>query len=191
MLFRSLINKVFLVGAAVTLTTLATVASASAAPTSAGTHCAAKALPAGSTAHAQVHCFSTFAESIAFATAGRVHLSNAANSRSVSAAELNQASPAANYVLSIDYMNAGFSGATFTWYQSSPCGNYQASSMPSGWNDVISSVAAYSGCATTLYWNTGFGQPTYLIGVDGSASSLGSFNDQTSSQKWCSRYPCG
>jgi hypothetical protein len=166
-------------------------ASVSAAPVSSGSYCAARAVPAGSTAHAQVQCFTTFADSIAFATAGRVHLANAANARLVTAAELKPASPATNYVLSIDYMDANFSGATFTWYQSSPCGNYQTASMPSGWNDDISSVAAYSSCATTLFWNINFGQPTYLIHVDGSAGSLGSFNDQTSSQKWCHTYPCG
>jgi len=94
-------------------------------------------------------------------------------------------------VLSIDYKDANFGGSTFTWYQTSTCGSFQTGSMPSGWNDMISSVAAYSGCATTLFYNINFGQPTYLITVNGNAASLGSMNDKTSSQKWCHTYPCG
>jgi hypothetical protein len=62
--------------------------------------------------------------------------------------------------------------------------------MPSGWNDVVSSVIAYSGCATTLYHDANFGGAVYRIGVNAAVASLGSFNDQTSSQKWCPIYPC-
>jgi len=156
-------------------------------------YCAAMAAPAGTTVHA--HCFTTFAASIRFATGGKIQLADATHARRVSEAELYGATaatraPNTTYVLSVDYHDSGFQGSTFTWYQSSTCGAFQASSMPSGWNDQISSVIAYSGCATTLFWDSGFGKPTYPIRVDGSASSLGSFNDQTSSQKWCHSYPC-
>jgi hypothetical protein len=123
-------------------------------------------------------------------------LSDAATSRLVSESELAgataaTAAPDTNYVLSIDYKSADFGGSTFTWYQTTTCGSFQQGSMPSGWNDVISSVAAYSGCATTLFHDSNFGQPTYLITVNGNAAHLGDMNDQTSSQKWCHIYPCG
>jgi len=156
-------------------------------------YCAAMATSTGTPAH--LHCFSNFASSIAYATSGKVQLANAAHSRSVSTAELRGETaagvvPNTTYVLSIDYHDSGYQGSTFTWYQTSRCGYFQTSSMPSGWNDQVSSVQNYSGCATTLFWNSGFGKPTYPIGVDKGASSLGSFNDQTSSQKWCPSYPC-
>jgi hypothetical protein len=153
-------------------------------------HCVARAIAQGTNEETLVHCYQTFDAAIGAATNGRVHLKNAAMSRAVSATELSGDVPQTTYVLSIDYQNANFGGSTFTWFQSAPCGSYQTSSMPSGWNDVISSVAAYSGCATTLYWNVNFGTPTYAIGVNGSSANLGTFNDKASSQKWCPVYPC-
>jgi hypothetical protein len=155
-------------------------------------HCIAQAKAAEAKGSPTVRCYSTFAAAISAATSGRVKLKDAMRSRKLSADELQAgpASPLTTYVLSVDYKDANFSGSTLTWSQSSPCGFYQAGSMPSGWNDVVSSVADYSGCATTLYHDSNFKGTTYRIGVNGSASSLGSFNDQTSSQKWCPVYPC-
>jgi hypothetical protein len=94
-------------------------------------------------------------------------------------------------VLSIDWTNVNFTGDSLTWEQSSKCGSFQASSMPSGWNDVVSSVETFNGCANTLYQNTNFGGNTLSIGRNTSAATLGSFNDETSSQKWCTSKPCG
>jgi len=62
--------------------------------------------------------------------------------------------------------------------------------MPGGWNDVVQSVAAYSGCANTLYQNNNFGGRTYNIGRNGSSGNLGSMDKQTSSEKWCTSSPC-
>ncbi|HEX9623954.1 MAG TPA: peptidase inhibitor family I36 protein, partial [Streptosporangiaceae bacterium] len=105
----------------------------------------------------------------------------------MTAADLREwaAVPATVYVLSIDWVNTNFTGGSLTWTQSSKCGSFQASSMPSGWNDVVSSVATDSGCANTLYQNTNFGGSKYSISRNSSAASLGSFNDLTSSEKWC------
>ena len=155
-------------------------------------HCIAQALPAFDSGTSTVRCFSTFAGAIKAATSGRVTLRNATSSRKVTSAELSGSPTSAlsTYVLSVDYKDANFSGSTLSWYQSAPCGYYLAGSMPSGWNDIVSSVIAYSGCATTLYQNSNFGGATYRIGVNRSAASLGSFNDQESSQKWCPVYPC-
>jgi len=159
----------------------------------AGHYCIAEAVQAGSSRTPSVTCFRTFARSIRAATNGRVNLPDSAAPGSVTPAELNVGPVAliTEYVLSIDYQDSGFSGNTLTWTQTSRCGSFQASSMPAGWNDTISSVIASSGCATTLFWNTGFGTPSYPIARNGSASSLGTFNDQASSQTWCPTYPCG
>jgi hypothetical protein len=62
--------------------------------------------------------------------------------------------------------------------------------MPAGWNDVISSVSNFSGCGSTLYQNVSFGGSTVSVNVNGSASTLGSFNRQASSQKWCTSNHC-
>jgi hypothetical protein len=155
-------------------------------------HCIVEALAVGSASTSSVRCYATFAAAIKAATSGRVNLQDATTSKRVSSVELTAGpdSATSTYVLSVDYHDSNFSGSTFTWYASLPCGYYQTGSMPSGWNDVVSSVAAYSGCATTLYQNSNFGGAVYRIGVNGAAASLGSFNDQTSSQKWCPVYPC-
>jgi hypothetical protein len=160
---------------------------------SAGHFCVAQAVPAGSSAAAPVACYRTFAASILAATRGRVNLPDRTAPGSVTPAELN-AGPAAlvtEFVLSIDYQNSNFTGNTLTWTQTSRCGSFQAASMPAGWNDSVSSVITASGCATTLFWNNNFGSPTDPIARNSSASSLGVFNDQTSSQTWCPTYPCG
>jgi hypothetical protein len=179
---------------AVALLLVAPTAASAATAANSGTqrHCIAKAVPLGESASPKIQCYGTFAAAIRAATKGRVSLSDAITSRKITESELGSASdaPDTNYVLSVDYWDAYYQGSTLTWYQTSTCGYFQASPMPPGWGDKVSSVIAYSGCATTLFWDTGFGQPTYLIHVDGRAATLGAFNDKTSSQKWCPVYPC-
>jgi len=160
-----------------------------------GQYCTAQAEPVGSMATPAVTCYSTFSASITAATGGRVSLPASAKPGSVTPDELNAAAatvtPANVFVLSIDYKDVNFGGATLTWTQSTSCGSFQAGSMPSGWNDVVSSVVTESGCANTLYKNNNFSGTTFSIGRNSSAANLGSFNDLTSSEKWCPSRPCG
>ena len=166
-------------------------ASASGASSGGGQDCVATALPAGDTSPPKMTCYNTFAAAIAAATGGRVHLSASATPRTVSIGQINAgASPDSTYVLSIDYKNADYQPPSLTWNQTGQCGSYQASSMPPGWNDVVSSVATYSGCANTQYKNVNFGGATFSIGRDSQVASMGSFNDSTSSEKWCTAKPC-
>src|SRR5580765_2378544 len=148
-----------------------------------------------SKAAAPKHCFTTFAASISFATNGRVHLSNAATARNVSAKELATASPSditpdTTYVLSIFFQYTNYGGDTLTSTGTGVCGYWQMSSMPSGWNDKPSSLRNYSGCAATLFWDVGFGQPKYDTGVDASVPSFSNFDNKTSSVKWCPHLGC-
>jgi hypothetical protein len=166
-------------------------ATALAAGTAAGQACIAQA-PAGRTAVPAATCYATFAQSISAATRGRVSLPASTAAGSVTPDQINAGPDVANttFVISIDYQNSNFGGNTLTWFESSKCGSFQISSMPSGWNDVVSSVRTFSGCANTLYQNNNFGTPTFNIGKNGSAASLGGFNDKTSSQRWCTASPC-
>lgn len=161
-------------------------------------YCAAQAIPAGTIQQTApgMACYASFAASIRAATHGRVRLPSTARPRTVTAAELNApasdpAAAATTYVLSIDFQNANYGGTSLAWYQSTKCGAFYAAAMPSGWNDTISSVIAYNGCATTLFHNASFAGSTYVIDKNGSASTLGSFNDEASSQTWCTAAPCG
>jgi hypothetical protein len=79
------------------------------------------------------------------------------------------------YTIARLYENASYGGdflvATAT--SSTFCadgGVVSVGTMPSGWNDRVSSVRSYWGCQTTLYTNS-------------SAGSLGTMNDKTSSYK--------
>jgi len=152
-----------------------------------GPHCVARlgaSLPS-------LRCFNTLSDAIAAATHGRVHLPQGTTGPQIRDMALIQGAAASNiYVLSVEWTGSNFSGPSLTWEGSSPCGYYANSSMPSGWNDTIRSVAQYSGCATTLYWDINFGGPTYPINVNAQVADLGGFDKNMSSQKWCPAYPC-
>lgn len=179
------------IGVAIALATLAlpfAPAPATGTPVStAATYCIGQPHPLGVTAPIQSSCYPTFGASIAAATGGRVQLANAAAARYVSPDEL---APGGNVIWSIDYSGSGFTGSTYSFYEPSPCGSVEAGGMPAGWNDKVVSVATESGCATTLYWNGGFGTPDFFINVDVSDPDLGYFDRQTSSQVWCPTFGC-
>lgn len=190
--------RLFLLASIVGLLTYGGLAAASAATTSPATashtkkFCVARAQLAESKPAPTMTCYSTFAASIRAATSGRINLPASAKPGSLTPHQLNAGLPGPNttYVLSIDWTDTGFTGSSLTWEQTSKCGSFQASSMPSGWNDVVESVETFSGCANTLYADVNFGGSTFSIGRDSSASTLGSFNDKTSSEKWCTAKPC-
>jgi hypothetical protein len=101
------------------------------------------------------------------------------------------AGPQTTYVAAVDYSGTNYTGSSLTW--TTPylnCNPLTGNNMPAGWNDTVQSIIAYSGCATSIFWNANYGQPVFNIGVDGSASTLGSMNKQGSSQLFCSYYGC-
>jgi Peptidase inhibitor family I36 len=155
-------------------------------------NCVAQALPAGSMVTPTATCYATFSAAIKAATGGRVTLPATAKPGSVTPAMIDawNAAPATTFVLSIDYKDANFGGGSLTWTQSSDCGKFQAASMPSGWNDVVSSLVTGTNCANSLYQNVRFGGTRLDVSKNTSRSGLGSFNDLTSSQKWCTAKPC-
>ena len=170
-------------------------------PSSSAQNCVAEAEPAGSMVTPTATCYSTFSAAIRAATGGRVRLPATATPASVTPAMIHQwnarpeasgrpEGPATTFVLSIDFKDANLSGPSLTWTQSSDCGKFQAASMPSGWNDVISSLVTSADCANSLYQNNNFGGMRLDISKNTTRNGLGSFNDITSSQKWCTAKPC-
>jgi len=173
-------------------TATATAAITHPAAASQGQNCVAQAEPAGSMVTPTVTCYSSFSAAIRAATGGRVRLPATVSPGSVTSQMIDawNAGPATTFVLSVDYKDADFSGGSLTWTQSSNCGNFQAAGMPPGWNDVLSSLVTGTGCANTLYQNANFGGMTVSISKNTARSGLGSFNDLTTSQKWCTAKPC-
>ena len=97
------------------------------------------------------------------------------------------AAPDTSTVIGIDYVNSNFQGNTLTWTE--PNGgckagtSFQASSMPSGWNDVVSSARSFGNCNTyTHFENAGFTGSELNCG--GQCATMGAMNDKTSSEKW-------
>jgi hypothetical protein len=130
-------------------------------------------------------CFATFKEAIAAATSGTVQLPSSVTPRMLSARMLRPQRAAAQTVISVDYRDSGFSGISLTWYVSgtSACAtnNYSAASMPSGWNDEVSSSQRYDSCTTNPHYeHVNFGGAIYRC----TCSSMGVMNDKTSSEKW-------
>lgn len=142
-------------------------------------------------------CFATFSEAIAFATSGAVTLSASATPKDLTAAQLNQASaqPAITTVIGILYWDSNYGGASLSITTGgSRCGSsydYGIASMPSGWDNVVSSLIGglYSCNYTRLYTNTSYGG--YSQCYNGNSSYVGNtMNDQTSSVRWSFYNPC-
>ena len=150
-----------------------------------GRHCVAK-LGAPT-----MRCFGALNAAVAAATDGRIQLPAGTTGAALQAIPLNRGAGASDYrVVSIEWTGSNYSGASLTWQAPSSCGDYVSSSMPRGWNDAIRSVAQYSDCASTLYWDVNFGRDTLPIDVDASVPDLGHFDANVSSQKWCPVLPC-
>jgi hypothetical protein len=139
-----------------------------------------------------MRCFGALNAAVAAATDGRVQLLAGTTGAALQAIPLNRGAGASDSrVVSIEWTGSNYSGASLTWQAPSSCGDYASSSMPRGWNDAIRSVAQYSGCATTLYWDVNFGGDTLPVDVNASVPDLERFDGNVSSQKWCPDFPCG
>lgn len=132
-----------------------------------------------------IDCFPTFGAAIEFITGGEVVAESPAELERVAAAsDDGTVSTAASVVLGYEYKNTGYSGGSLVLYGSSGsgCGSsrtYGFSSMPSGWNNVISSARSFAGCWSTHYDLTSYGGTR--VTCQGSCSSLGTMNNRTSS----------
>lgn len=107
------------------------------------------------------------------------------------AARTQAMTPLTTFVIGIDYMDTNYSGASLSWTGGAACSSsqsYYANSMPSGWNNDVSSAASnYSNCTNYVHWDgtkqTGANidctnNLCYYIG--------GAMNDRTSSEDWYS-----
>jgi hypothetical protein len=89
--------------------------------------------------------------------------------------------------ISIDYDSSGFSGTSLIWSVSNTAGcngfTYSAASMPTGWNDRVSSSHSYSGCANNRHYH----DTNFLgAGIDCTCSTMGTMSNETSSERWTS-----
>lgn len=94
--------------------------------------------------------------------------------------------PDASTLISTDFKGANMAGASLTWTVSNTNGcnggfQYSAASMPSGWNDKVSSSQSAHGCASNVHFhNTNFGGATITC----TCATMGAMSNQTSSETW-------
>lgn len=153
--------------------------------------------PGGPAKVGAMSCFESIAEVILAATDGRVALPAATRASEVNDAVLLSAGydPAdasfASILIGIDYTEPYYGGPSLTW--TAPYGCYDpysggsfswfASSMPFGWDNVISSAQTFSYCrGTTAYDYPYQGGSALSFGCD--APSLYWMDNATSSQSW-------
>ncbi len=138
-------------------------------------------------------CFETLAESVMAATGNRVQLPPHATVADVDQAlQAEDAEPApdtgtaATYVLSIEYASTYQSGSSRTFTGDRPCSSslgYNMGSMPSGWNDIISSSRGYSGCNTVIHYehiNHGGASRSCTP----TCNTMGVMDNETSALRW-------
>lgn len=131
-----------------------------------------------------IDCFPTFAEAVEFATGGDLSADNpAALERTLDASGMAPAS-SSWVLLGIEYANTGYSGASLVLYGSSGsgCGSsrtYGFPTMPTGWNNRVSSARSYAGCASSHYTLTSYRGSVRTC--QGGCSTLGTLNNNVSS----------
>jgi len=116
-------------------------AQAASVPATVAEHCVQQLSPPGQPVE-NAHCFGTYAAAISYLTGGRVQLPSDLGGQEPNGSgttELDVSIAAAEqllstYVLSTEYVNANYGGASYTFTASSDCAstNYGRSSMPSG-----------------------------------------------------------
>lgn len=180
------------------LLTLVCTATAEPLASSARRHCVVKVAPAHPQAPQPIplavpECYPTFRDAIFFATGGSVLLPGK-QPLSVQLDMLEQElkakqaemSATSTYVISVDYQHSNYGGATIIWESTGPCtplSSWYKNSMPSGWNDVVSSTRAYVDCNKNVLFEHA-NRTGAKFTCRPNCSGLGGFNDKTSSREW-------
>jgi len=136
-------------------------------------------------------CFATFPAAIAAATGGWVtgapaSPADALRDPAFAAAVESTPTTLASVLVGIEYADINYGGSTLSMTASGRCDysldvDYRFPSLPSGWNDRISSFRSYSNCAQQLFKSTSFTGGA-LTNIVSSMSYVGSAaNDQASS----------
>jgi len=128
-------------------------------------------------------CFDSFSDAVYAATGEAVRLAPTIQPGDVTQEML---APASQTVISIDYSQPNYQGSTLVWYVNNSYGcntgwSYANPTMPSGWNDVVSSAHSYGGCNNNPHY-----EHTYYGGalIFCTCSTMGVMDNQTSSEKW-------
>lgn len=135
-----------------------------------------------------ISCFATFQDAIDHASSGTVHISESITAEELAQNLRDTQTINATTVIGIWWENPQYStssGArTWTWTttDSRVCNGvaYASATMPSGWNDIVSSAHAYSNCSDfENYEHSSYAG--LRIDCTQACPAMGDMNDKTSS----------
>ncbi|HVP20553.1 MAG TPA: hypothetical protein VMS73_01700 [Anaerolineaceae bacterium] len=187
-------SSLYIIGSLITA--LALIAANTSPETTNPKHCYALISPVdensgGASQMLESACFDTFSQAIKAATQGRVELDQSITPADVTDAMLNTSEngslPASQVIIGIDWDYTNYGGSSNIWaandYGCSSSIQYGVTTMPSGWDDRVSSARGYSNCNYYYhYQNTSYGG-AFIVCHTG-CSSMGSLDNDTSSERW-------
>jgi hypothetical protein len=141
-------------------------------------------------AEGSVQCFDTFAEAISSATKGAVKLDASVTPETIDLEAASKETGFATYLISIQYVAPRWDPfwGSLTVSTSASCAthNISYSTMPWGWDNVISSSRTYPDCQHSYHYdyaNFGGAVLDCFLG-DNCYYNLGALDDRTSSLRW-------
>ncbi len=147
--------------------------------------------PTGSSQVLETGCFETFPQAIAAATNGQVKLDPATRPQDVTQelldAESDLDAPDVQVVIGIDYDYSNYGGSTYTWvandYGCSSTIQYGVPTMPSGWDNRVSSARGYSNCNYYYHYpNANYSGTPATCHTD--CATMGTLDNDASSERW-------
>ena len=145
----------------------------------------------GSSQILETACFDTVAQAIEAATHRRINLDPSISPEDVTDAMLNGGeganTPVTQVVIGIDWDYTYFGGSSYTWvandYGCSSSIQYGVTTMPSGWDNRVSSARGFSNCNYYYhYQNTAYGGTSIACHTE--CASMGTLDNDTSSERW-------
>ncbi len=131
-------------------------------------------------------CYSSFALVVDALSEGTVEV--AADAITVTDAQRAAITPLSTFIIGQVFADASYAGSSYTFYTSGDCDtnadvDWNVASMPTGWNDRVTSFKSFGQCATRIWQDTSYGGASYGFYVN-STNVGATMNDETSSIQW-------
>lgn len=129
-------------------------------------------------------CFDSFTDVLEHLSDGNISVPTNFSAKNFASALMPASS--SSTVIGIDFQHKNFGGSTLTWYTSESQGclngaTFVGNTMPTGWDNKVSSVRAYQGCDNFNHY-----EDIYLGGavLTCPCSQMNAMNDETSSVRF-------
>ncbi len=131
-------------------------------------------------------CYASFALVVDALSDGAVQVD--ADAATISEAQRAALAPLSTFIIGQVFEDANYGGSSFTFTASADCDtnadvDWNVASMPTGWNDRVTSFKSFGQCATKIWQDTNYGGASFGFVVN-STNVGATMNDQTSSIQW-------